>query len=663
MAKTKNVNDSAKGADGTPQTANEDAGTQQEIFLPVHRYVRLWSEEIAIIDHPAFQRLRRLRQLGFAHVVFPGATHTRFEHSLGALHVAQRIITSANENHARASVERGFSARAKIDDWTTVPIAPPVGRLIRLAALLHDIGHLPYGHTLEDELHHLSQHDGLSRLQRVARLQFVEYDVDPKLAAAAQLSKPQGGWSLEALVNALYEATIAQLDIDQTPFEVLAHTICKAPCSEGGDKIDAAWEQAANAIDSKLPLRVCRDIVGDTICADFLDYIYRDWYHIGKPFTEDERLFQYMEVRRRQIAGGHESKFIINVGQLDKVRHDALTNILDLLQARYKLAETVIFHRTKLALIGVLDRCMLELRSLYRAVGLDISNDLLQPAESLLIDGSDDAIADVLRTLLSGASEHTQHLIRDAISKESSILAAAADDSRVGQADLGLNSGSFQGATALRSTRIEALIKKLKGRYVYSLAFKFRMCDFTGRHTPDNPALKKFLKLYADPDHRHGFLTAAEAILNLPEGSLVMYVPPDGEMNAKIAKVNVLIEGEVSELYSYEKREEEASLTRGALTAQAERFYELWSAQVFVDPAIWYSLSDRQRGHAKQVLKGLLVPCDDPVAVRSSIQGPLSVMQKAMLKAARSGSTDPRLQRLTEDRYCFPNGVPVIDGE
>src|SRR6185295_8691689 len=50
----------------------------QEIFLPVHGYVKLSLPEISIIDHPAFQRLRRVRQLGLAHFVFPGGTHSRF---------------------------------------------------------------------------------------------------------------------------------------------------------------------------------------------------------------------------------------------------------------------------------------------------------------------------------------------------------------------------------------------------------------------------------------------------------------------------------------------------------------------------------------------------------------------------------------------------------
>ena len=55
---------------------------------PIHRFIKLNEQETEIIDSEAFQRLRQLRQLAFAYLVYPGATHTRFEHSLGVCHVA-----------------------------------------------------------------------------------------------------------------------------------------------------------------------------------------------------------------------------------------------------------------------------------------------------------------------------------------------------------------------------------------------------------------------------------------------------------------------------------------------------------------------------------------------------------------------------------------------
>src|SRR5271166_6274557 len=80
--------------------------------------------EWKIIDTPSFQRLRKLKQLQMSHFVYPNATHTRFAHSLGVLKVMQRILS-----HVKVG-------RRDAED-------------LRLAALMHDIGHYPYSHLLE----------------------------------------------------------------------------------------------------------------------------------------------------------------------------------------------------------------------------------------------------------------------------------------------------------------------------------------------------------------------------------------------------------------------------------------------------------------------------------------------------------------------------------
>lgn len=137
-------------APSTPPPASEattsvSVGTtqsefQQELFLPIHGHIELNREEVAVIDHPAFQRLRRVRQLGLAQMVFPGATHTRFEHCVGAVHVAQLIVDHVNRN--------SLFARSDSTQWKLCAIDEATARFIRLGALLHDLGHLPFGHTL-----------------------------------------------------------------------------------------------------------------------------------------------------------------------------------------------------------------------------------------------------------------------------------------------------------------------------------------------------------------------------------------------------------------------------------------------------------------------------------------------------------------------------------
>jgi HD superfamily phosphohydrolase len=99
---------------------------------PLWDNIRLEPLAIACIDTPAFQRLRYVRQLGHAFLVYPGATHSRFEHALGAYHLARRALAMLEE--------RGELAGIGEDERLAV----------RLAALLHDLGHYPFSHALEE---------------------------------------------------------------------------------------------------------------------------------------------------------------------------------------------------------------------------------------------------------------------------------------------------------------------------------------------------------------------------------------------------------------------------------------------------------------------------------------------------------------------------------
>ena len=91
-----------------------------------------------LIDSPAFQRLRYVRQLGLAFLVYPGATHSRFEHALGTYHLARRALSLLDERGSLHGIGRDLCLT------------------VRIAALLHDIGHYPFSHALEEigALHH-----------------------------------------------------------------------------------------------------------------------------------------------------------------------------------------------------------------------------------------------------------------------------------------------------------------------------------------------------------------------------------------------------------------------------------------------------------------------------------------------------------------------------
>jgi len=100
-----------------------------DIIDPIHDFIRVYDHELKIIDDPIFQRLRRIRQLSGAHLTYPAAQHTRFEHSLGVMHIASQA--------GQALYEKGI---LKSDDI----------KILRLAGLLHDIGHGPFSHLFEE---------------------------------------------------------------------------------------------------------------------------------------------------------------------------------------------------------------------------------------------------------------------------------------------------------------------------------------------------------------------------------------------------------------------------------------------------------------------------------------------------------------------------------
>src|SRR5688572_1408805 len=99
---------------------------------PLWDTIKLDDNAIKIVDSPSFQRLRYIRQLGLAHLVYPGASHTRFDHALGVYHLARRALILLRDH-------RWFGEIAD-EDIEVIPYA----------ALLHDIGHYPFSHALEE---------------------------------------------------------------------------------------------------------------------------------------------------------------------------------------------------------------------------------------------------------------------------------------------------------------------------------------------------------------------------------------------------------------------------------------------------------------------------------------------------------------------------------
>ena len=169
---------------------------------PLWNNIRLDPEALAVVDAPAVQRLRYVRQLGHAFLVYPGATHSRFEHALGAYHLARRAL---------AQLEETTGARLDAGDALAV----------RLAALLHDIGHYPFSHALEEA--------GLPHHEALAERHLASGDLATRLAQIGARCE-----TLLALIQGRSRAPLAglvsgSLDVDKLDYLSRDAWMCGVP--------------------------------------------------------------------------------------------------------------------------------------------------------------------------------------------------------------------------------------------------------------------------------------------------------------------------------------------------------------------------------------------------------------------------------------------------
>ncbi len=235
----------------------------------VHKDIQLGPCEVAALDTAQMQRLRGIRQLGAAYYVYPSAHHTRFEHGLGTYWMARRIMEE---------VERGTDFRFQDAER----------RAVLLAALVHDVTHIPFGHTFEDERRLLDRHDRSLR----------RYD---RLIAGGELGD-----------------LLARSEPGRLALRLLKPGSAPPP------------ERA-----------YLRDIFSGTVCADLLDYLKRDNYFCGLSYEFDERIFHYFRVAEGRLA--------LDMQHAGLLRRDALSEVTNLLRIRYVLSERVYYHHAKIA--------------------------------------------------------------------------------------------------------------------------------------------------------------------------------------------------------------------------------------------------------------------------------------------------------------------------
>ena len=263
-----------------------------EVRDPIHVFVRLDSDERQIVDSPAVQRLRHIHQLAMSYLVYPGATHRRFEHALGVMELAGRVFDIVTaDNNLHESIRRTVPQITRSDErgyWRKV---------VRMAALCHDIGHLPFSHAAEKEL------------------------------------LPEG-WSHEQISKELILSDeMRNLWGDMTPplkpMDVARIAVGKKELAE--DDEFSTWETLLSEI-----------ITSDVLGVDRMDYLLRDSHHTGVAYGRFDH-YRLIDTIRLLPASQNSDEPALGV------ELGGLHSAEALLLARYYMFMQVYHHQVRMA--------------------------------------------------------------------------------------------------------------------------------------------------------------------------------------------------------------------------------------------------------------------------------------------------------------------------
>lgn len=257
-----------------------------EIRCPLHGFVQIRDWERDVVNHPVFQRLRRIRQLAWTEQVYPGAMHNRFEHSLGVVHVASAMFDSITANSSEfLRSEIGFNDDALRRDKM----------LVRMAALTHDLGHSPFSHASEE----------LFPMVDGEQLQHEDY-------------------SAEIVRTVLKDVINSHPDSDN--FGIRAGDIATM--------LDGKSSDARRSL-------IWRDLVTGQLDADRIDYLLRDSLHSGVDYGR----FDWRRLIRCLVFTRTGEGTAPRIGLTHGGHHAAEGLVL----ARYFMFTQVYFHKTRVA--------------------------------------------------------------------------------------------------------------------------------------------------------------------------------------------------------------------------------------------------------------------------------------------------------------------------
>ena len=262
-----------------------------EIRDPIHVFVEVDTAERRVIDSRPVQRLRNIHQLALQYLVYPGATHKRFEHALGVMHLASKVFdTITRDDHLLGSI------KAEIPELSNPDQLRYWRRVVRMGALCHDIGHLPFSHAAEHDL----LPDG--------------YSHETITQAIVRSPEMQEIWESET--PPLRADDIAKLAVGYEKLPGLNWTL---------------WEEVLSEI-----------IVGDAVGVDRMDYLQRDSLHAGVQYGrfDHHRLVDTLRILPKSEESG-EPTLGLEVGGL----HSAEA----MLMARYSMFAQLYLHPVRRA--------------------------------------------------------------------------------------------------------------------------------------------------------------------------------------------------------------------------------------------------------------------------------------------------------------------------
>ena len=460
---------------------------------PIHGDVHLTRLEMRIVDSRPFQRLRRVRQLGSTHLVYPGATHTRFSHALGAVRAAQRLLDFAVEQR-----EGIHPVTDLMGQWVTSEARynEELARatvLARLGALLHDLAHISFGHSVEDEMGILPPHDENEwRLNRLWR------EFPPELR---KLLEGEDG----ELETALKAVVAPELELESP------------------------------AIEETYPF--VQDLVGNTICADLLDYLARDHLYTGLPIALGHRFLSALFITPDGENEFFRRRLALSISRDGRERADVVSELLKYLRYRYELTERVLAHHAKLRADAMVGKLLLLWRD---EIAEQLATDQGGTVTKALRAKADRALEnELLWRGDDGLLEHLQSLGRvESPSPRAEVIAQLADE--------------------------------LLNRNLFELA---------GRTSVNFAPAAQLREKYGDPEKRLGLERDLAEYAEIEAWKVAIWLPPE-EMGLKVARVLVYDGSSVMHFNEYEAH----GRKRGGEIDDAHK--ALWAISVFVHSSV-----------------------------------------------------------------------------